>query len=209
MCYSAEISAATAGFVGVIAWHLWKRGRRQDRPIALILVVISLMQVLEFGLWTNLDCSTMIHKILSAFISPLVFVQPVLLNWIVASFDAGIFSPDTYTKAMLPTGFVFLASIVQAIQNYGACTRVGAGGHLEWATIPKPLPLGDFGKLSKVIYYAGMAFPIATLKNTAFGLTYTAISVISVFMLKEASTRSWPSVWCNFVNFLAVLALLL
>lgn len=209
MCYSAEISAATAGFVGVIAWHLWGRNRRQDRPIALILVVVSLMQVLEFGLWLNLDCSTTIHKVLSSLLSPLVFIQPVLLNWIVAAFDAGTLAPDTYLKAMLPTGFVFLASIVQAVQNYGACTRVGAGGHLEWATIPKPLPLGDFGKLSKIIYFAGMTLPIGTLKNRGFSLSYLAVAVVSVFSIWNASPRSWPSLWCNFVNFLAVLALLL
>jgi hypothetical protein len=57
MCYSAEVSIQTFLFVSIVCGFLWYRNKGSDRPISLILFVVVLMQLVEYGLWENLDCT--------------------------------------------------------------------------------------------------------------------------------------------------------
>ena len=201
MCYSAEVSIQTFLFVSIICGFLWYRNKGSDRPISLILIVVVLMQLVEYGLWENLDCGSM-NKLLASFIPILLFLQPLLINFIVWFFNAG-WGSGYLTLALLST--VFLPyKIYSAWADYGKCVKVGEGGNLEWVGVPDQTLAGY---IERCIYYAMLAYPIITLKNIPFALTFTGLSFISLIQFGSTNEKTWPTLWCHYVNFLSIFAL--
>lgn len=202
MCYSAEVSFGTFSFVMIIASFLWFRNSKTDRAISLILIVVVLMQLIEGILWLHPECDTT-NKIFSTTIPIILYIQPLLINAIVAFYAAG-WSSGYAIIALLFLGFLPF-QLFHIYQRYGKCVTT-SNGHLDWSPI-----IGDvdpIGVLPEFIYNAAMVFPFLTLKNKLFGLSYIASSIVSRFGIGGAYPQTWPSLWCHFVNGLAVLALL-
>jgi hypothetical protein len=203
MCYNATVSATTFLATAAVCLVLWWRNRAYDRPIALILFFISLMQAVEWGLWLNLECNT-VNKLLTAFIPILLYAQPLFLNAVVGYYNAG------WGAGYGLIAFVFFVALcikaVHVAMNYGLCVTVHPNGHLEWNPTTTTVPFSNFELYT---YMAAMIYPLITLKNTLFGLLYTALSALSYTALKSSpgNATTWPSVWCHFVNVLAVVAL--
>lgn len=204
MCYSPEVSAGTFTFVGLVAMFLWNRAAPLDRPIALILLVVAAMQLIEFGIWLNLDCGP-INKTLSAAIPLLLYAQPLLLNLIVWWYKASWAPTATaVTAAILLLAAPFQIWKVAATPR--TCVTVAASGnHLQWAGIPDEAPLGI---LSRMLYYVAMLIPLVTLKDSVFAALYLGFSTLSLWRIQETKGSTWPSVWCHFVNFLAAFAVI-
>lgn len=201
MCYSAEVSFGTFSFVAIIAIFLWSRNRKTDRAIALILLVVILMQLIEGVLWLHPECDT-INQHFSAIIPILLYLQPLLINAIVAFYAAG-WSSGYATIALLFLGFLPF-QLLQTYQRYGKCV-VKTGGQLDWTPlIGKVDPIGI---LPGFMYDVAMLFPFLTLKNPVFGISYAVLSIISRIGFEGNYTQTWPSLWCHFVNGLAILAL--
>ena len=202
MCYSAKVSLSTFIFVSILCIVLWYRNKSTDRPISLILFVVALMQLVEYGIWEHLECDT-INKVLSSFIPILLFLQPILINFIVWWFGAG------WASGYLPIAIAFSLFIPYKVysvwHNYGNCVKVGEGGHLEWVSFPDQ---STFGILERYIYYVALAYPIATLKNIPFAALFTGFSFLSLMQTGATNQKTWPTIWCHFVNFLSVFALL-
>ncbi len=200
MCYSAEVSIGTFGFVAAVTAWLWQRNKGLDRPIGLILLVVSFMQLLEFFLWLNLDCGW-INKLVSRLIHIYIALQPVALNAIVWFYYAG------WASGYLPVAILsaaFLPVILWRSQSIqGKCTKVGPSGSLVWPGIPNN---AVDGLAIRALYYPALAFPILTLKNTTFSALYGAFGIFSNFVYGAESKQSWPSLWCHFVNLLSVYA---
>ncbi len=201
MCYSSEVSISTFIFVSLLCMALWYRNKGTDRPISLILFVIVLMQLVEYGIWENLNCDS-INKFLSSSISILLILQPILINLIVWWFGAG------WATGYLPIALVFSLYLPYKIYNlwlnYGNCTQVGEGGHLEWVSVPDD---STFGIIERYMYYLALSYPIVTLKNIPFAILFMGFSFFSVTKIGLTYQKTWPSVWCHFVNFLSVFAL--
>jgi hypothetical protein len=159
------------------------------------------MQLVEYGIWKHLDCGP-VNKFLSSLISILLFLQLILINLIVWRFSAG------WASGYLPIAFAFSLylpyKIYSAWSSYGNCVKVGEGGHLEWVSVPDQ---STFGTIERYIYYVALAYPIATLKNVPFATLFTGFSFLSLIQTGLTNQKTWPSVWCHFVNFLSVFAL--
>lgn len=198
MCYNANVSIGTFLFVGVIGIYLWRRDRGLDRPLALMLGVVAIMQLLEWGLWLNLRCG-LVNKLITGLIPVYLALQPVALNYIVGAYDAGW---GAYYKEIA----AFVAATLVPFQAYRSwtagtrCTSTDADGHLVWNR-------GTPGPLSAALYYPAMIYPFLTLKNTTFSLLYLGFSAASHWRLKGGDkSGAWPSLWCHFVNTLAAFA---
>lgn len=202
MCYNATVSATTFLATAVVCLVLWWRNKSYDRPIALILFFVSLMQAVEWGLWLNLDCGT-VNKLLTAFIPLLLYAQPLFLNAIVGYYNAGWATGYMAIACILL--LALCAKAVQVAMNYGKCAVV-KDGHLQWDPNEANTP---FSLLEYRLYSLAMIYPLLTLKNTLFGILYTLFSFLSLTALTSTDTyvTTWPSVWCHFVNFLSVFAL--
>jgi hypothetical protein len=199
MCYNAPVSAGTFLFVAAISAYMWQRNRGLDRPLALVLTFIAFMQVLEWGLWLNLDCGP-INKIISAIIPIYLVLQPVILNWIVGAWGAG-WAGGYGMVALMAAALMLPERITRAVKHYGECSTVNQEGHLVWPGVP-------FDSFVPYIYYITLIYPIATLKNPMFAALYLLFAGVSHYMMGQTSSDAWPSIWCHFVNLLAVFAVL-
>jgi hypothetical protein len=201
MCYSAEVSFGTFAFVVIIATFLWFRNSKTDRTIGLILIIVVLMQLIEGVLWLHPECDT-INQHFSAMIPIILYLQPLLINAIVAFYVSGR-SSGYATIALLLLCFLPF-QLIQIYQRFGKCVTKN-NGQLDWT--PLIGQVDSIGILPGFIYDAAMLFPFLTLKNSVFGISYTALSIISRIGFEGNYTQTWPSLWCHFVNGLAVLAL--
>lgn len=202
MCYSAEVSAGTFLFVSAVTTYLWIRNKGIDRALAGILFFIGFMQAIEWGLWTNLDCNS-VNKGLAFSIPIYLALQPVVINLLVWFYKAGWASGYEWVGlfSLAYTGIV----IWKNRNDYGSCVTLDTNKNLIWPGVANQ----DFeDQLLRSVYYATMLYPLLTLKNSWFSATYTLFGAVSLWMFGETSSKSWPSLWCHFVNALAVLAII-
>jgi hypothetical protein len=204
MCYNAPVSFGTFFFALGICGILWIRNKGLDRPIGLILLVVALMQLVEGGLWLTPDC-TKTNQVLSFLIPLILFLQPLLINAIVAWFSAGW----GIGYGAIAIGFLcFLPFQLYRIgQQYGACVTQDANGHLDWSSVLGPTT-DPIGLLPTLLYDMAMIYPFVTLKNPLFGGLYIGLSLVSRIGFESLFSKTWPSLWCHFVNLLGVFALL-
>jgi hypothetical protein len=201
MCYSANVSIGTFLFVAAGAFYMWRRNRDIDRPLALMLVFIAFMQVLEWVLWLNLGCGS-INKLITAIIPVYLVLQPVVLNWIVGSWNAGWGKEWGYgLVAAAAAALMVPERIYSAVKNYGDCAHLNSSGHLVWPGVP-------FESFVPYIYYIALIYPILTLNNSAFAALYLLFASASHYMFGRSNKDAWPSMWCHFVNLLTVFAVL-
>jgi hypothetical protein len=153
------------------------------------------MQVIEGFLWIlPPDCGPL-RQLLSAAIPVLLYLQPLLINAIVAWFGAGTVGGYGLIALLLLLALPFQVYRV----GLEACVTADRQGHLDWS----PVVTSEWvGILPILLYDAAMVYPLLTLKNPVFGLLYTGAAVVSRLALQS------NSVWCHFVNGLAVFALL-
>lgn len=193
MCYNAQTSIGTFLFVGGISAFLWFRNRPIDRAIALILLVIVLMQLLEFVIWTHLG-PTPENTLATQLIPFFLYAQPLLIALILWTFKAGVYT-DSYKWityglcALLP---LFLWNMPTSI------TTVGPNGHLDWGIQYPPTFL--------FIYYSTLAYLFLTLKNSTMGITLFGGYFLSWMYYKKYYEREWASMWCHAVNGAALVA---
>lgn len=201
MCYSASSSFGTFFFVLIICCILWLRGSTVQKSLSIILAFVALMQVIEGLLWLNLECNNA-NKIITSFIPLLLFLQPIIIIGTLYYFKAGVLSPVIY-KLLLCISFILLPLYIVWIKdNVGKCTTVGENGHLVWPfTKVNPHPL------VAIFYFLTITIGIASLKTEWYGLLYMFIALLGLSKSMSTYGHSWGSIWCHFVNFLAIGAL--
>jgi hypothetical protein len=199
MCYDATTSIGTFLFVGGMSWVLWCRNRPSDRAIALILLVISFMQLVEFVIWTHLG-PTPENIVATQLIPLLLYAQPLLIAFIVWIFQAGVY-PESYKWITygLAAGLPFFIGNLSAVLENPPYTTIGPNGHLEWG-VCRSSPL-------LYIYYTLLAYLFLTLKNATMGIVLLGGYLLSWMYYKRYYDREWSSMWCHAVNGAAVVAL--
>lgn len=202
MCYSATSSFGTFLFVLCICIFLWIKGNKIQRAISIILFTISLMQLLEGFIWLNIKC-TRVNKILSVFIPIVLYLQPLITLGTVYSFNIGLLQPNIY-KYLLFLWILLLPFFVYWTKDIiGKCTKMGKNGHLEWSYQPDTLTIVRMNQ----IYVIMLGLGIVTINTKWYGIFYGFFSVISNYFTQKMYGRAWSSMWCHFVNILAIGAL--
>ena len=203
MCYSAQSSLTTFAFVFGVCIYLWKQGGNVKKTVAIILFFISLMQIVEFFIWLNIECSRA-NKLISLAIPVLLFLQPIIIISTILYFNSGRLS-DTVYKLLLVVWLLctplFIALMKPGINK---CTTIGRTGHLAW-----PYAQSFYYGLIQDLYNSMLIIGVGSLNTQYYGLFYVVSSIFSLKYIQEIYGHSWGSVWCNFVNFLAIVALLI
>jgi hypothetical protein len=201
MCYSPESSLITFIIVLCVCIYLWIKGGNVHKSIAVILFFISLMQILELFIWLNLECSNT-NKFISLFIPILLFLQPIIVITTILYFNSGRLSP-TFYKIILGIWFICSPLFINWMKKgFNKCTTVSANGNLEW-----PFANSSKDQLIQTIYNLALGLGIGTLNTKWYGIFYIVLSSLSYNHIREIYGHSWGSIWCNFVNFLALGAL--
>ena len=217
MCYSAEVSFGTVGIVALIAIYHMTKARV---ALALILLLFVFMQAVEGVLWLHPSCdpvnrmaSRMIPLVLAA--QPLVFAAILLFS----SYSGAALgtSPALY-KGILLLGLVGLPFYLQTVKT--SCIREGADGHLEWNIQPfgelsasgersasgELLPLTT-NTLFTLYYYGAILLCTVTMRDPFLAASFSAMFIVSFWLIRDRYPRSWGSVWCHAINAIAILSL--
>lgn len=204
MCYSAEVSIGTFGFVSLICLFLWQRGRPIDKALTWILLIIASMQLIEFGLWKNLECGWQ-NKVLSAAIPVLLWLQPLVIFLSIWYYKVGWLGFYGWLAVVYIIALPFIPREYFIKHTLGQCTTVGDCGHLNW---PATREEADPYNL-QLFYNIAIITGLSTLKSTTFSAFYIISAYLSYIYTKMYYRDSWSSVWCHFVNALAVGAVVL
>jgi len=213
MCYSPEVSIGTFGFVTALCIYAWIRNRGIDRTAALLFFVVVLMQLVEYFLWINQEC-TPTNKVISSLVPILLYLQPLLFALISWKGNAGIgvYTPYIFygwLLAFLPTLFY-----MNSIGLFNNCILKGQNGHLKWNLksfidiFTQQSALGA-SLIFPILYYISILYTFGTLKDTRLALVFLGISFITFLTSIRFFKETWGSVWCHSVNGAAVFALLL
>lgn len=198
MCYSVSSSFGTFFFVFFICCVLWIRGSKLQKSLSIILGFIAFMQVIEGFLWLNTEC-TDINKFITSFIPVVLFLQPIVIIGTLYSFGTGFLSPVFY-KILLAISLLSLPLYIDWFKGgIGKCTVVGQNGHLVW-----PFTNTDPISLAHIVYNTILAIGFSTLDTEWYGIFYLIIAVLGYFKSRITYGHSWGSIWCHFVNLLAI-----
>lgn len=201
MCYSASSSFGTFFFVFLICCILWIRGSKLQKSLAIMLGFISLMQIIEGLLWLNIECDN-INIFITSFIPILLFIQPIVIIGTLYSFGTGLLSPFVY-KILLGIALLLLPLYIDWFKDgIGKCTVIGKNGHLVW-----PFTNTNSYSLAHIIYNILLMIGFATLNTEWYGIFYLIMGIIGYFKSRITYGHSWGSIWCHFVNILAIGAL--
>ena len=201
MCYSATSSFGTFFFVFLISCVLWIRGSKIQKGLSIILLFISFMQVLEGLLWLNIQCNS-INIFITSFIPILLFVQPIVVIFTIYSFGIGLLPPLLY-KIILGIWLFSIPLFLDWMKDgVGKCTTIGQNGHLVW-----PYTNTSEHFFEQILYNMIMATGFATLNNEWYGLFYLVMATLGYYKSRITYGHSWGSIWCHYVNILAVGAL--
>lgn len=201
MCYSASSSFGTFFFVFFISCILWIRGSKVQKSLAIILIIIASMQIIEGLLWLNIECNK-VNKFITLFIPILLFLQPIVIIGAVYAFDAGRL-PPSYYKILLGISVLSLPIYIDLFKDgLGKCTVIGENRHLVWPfTNITPI------SLAHILYNITIGIGFTTLNTEWYGIFYVIMALIGYFKSRITYGHSWSSVWCHFVNLLAIGAL--
>lgn len=201
MCYSASSSFGTFFFVLFLCCILWIRGSNLQKSLSIMLLFIALMQVIEGFLWLNLDC-TNVNIFITSFIPILLFLQPVVIIGTLYYFGTGLLSPFVY-KLLLGIALLSLPLYIDWFKDgIGKCTVIGKNGHLVWPfTNTNPSPLAH------IVYNILLSIGFATLNTEWYGLFYLIMAILGYYKSRITYGHSWGSIWCHYVNLLAIGAL--
>lgn len=162
---------------------------------------IALMQVIEGLLWLNIECNS-VNIFITSFIPILLFIQPIVIIGTVYSFGTGFLSPLFY-KILLGISLVSLPLYVDWFKNgIGKCTVIGKNGHLVWPFI-NTSPIHS----ANILYNILLTIGFATLNTEWYGIFYVIMAIIGYNKSRITYGHSWGSIWCHFVNILAIGAL--
>lgn len=201
MCYSASSSFGTFFFVFFICCILWIRGSNLQKSLAIMLGFIALMQVIEGLLWLNIECDN-INIFITSFIPILLFIQPIVIIGTLYSFGTGLLSPFIY-KILLGIAFLSLPLYIDWFKDgIGKCTVIGKNGHLVW-----PFTNTNPDSLAHILYNILLAIGFGTLNTEWYGIFYLVMAVLGNIKSRITYGHSWGSIWCHYVNLLAIGAL--
>jgi hypothetical protein len=112
MCWSAEVSLASFG-IGIIGClFLFLIGSTTEKILALYLAFVSLMQLVEYGLWTNQTCNDE-HKQVSILGMILNLIQPIVFGTLIL-----VMNPSAPTLKILAICILYGISILPSIFTY-------------------------------------------------------------------------------------------
>lgn len=197
MCWSAEVSAISL-FIGLsTSALLFSIGNPSEQILAAYLAFVSLMQGVEYILWTNQTCNER-HKQAAIAGMSLNLAQPLVLAGIIMWLN-----PKANRNLLIAFAGLYIIAILPSIQLYLnqqelQCTHPqDQDPHLvwRWTTLPNEILYhGAYLLTLCAIAYIG-------LPNSFYGGLFTVGLIGSYTASRILYDRSvFGSMWCWFVN---------
>jgi hypothetical protein len=202
MCFNAPVSFGTFAIGVFFSWLLVLKGTPDFQILGYFLGFVSLMQMIEFGLWMHPVCDGW-NRALSYGGMILNHAQPIVLAGLVLAF-----SKQRYSKALLLTAAAaytiwmiqYSLQFGQAATPEGICTgREPGNPHLiwRWNLLPRAGAFyAAFLTLLILFFLVGLSNPLNYWIAAATGALFTISKVL--YGKKQAT----GALWCFFSAFL-------
>lgn len=196
MCWSAEVSLASFGIGALGCAALFLIGTVTEKILALYLLFVSLMQLVEYGLWSNQTCNEE-HKQVSVLGMTLNLVQPLVLSGLIIAMN-----PRAPMGAILTICGLYIVSILPSINTYLSskelqCTVPSTSDpHLVWNWTILPNEWFYHG----AYLLALTLIPVLGLPKKTTGIVFGLGTVGSYALSRMIYTRQvFGSMWCWYV----------
>ena len=203
MCFNAPVSFGAFAIGAFFSWLLVLRATPNYKILGYFLGFVSLMQLIEYGLWMYPVCDGW-NRLLSYTGMVLNHAQPIVLAGLVFAF-----SRERYSKALLLAATAaytiwmiqYSLQFGQAATQEGTCTRREPGNpHLiwRWNLLPSAgyFYAGGFLLCMILCFLIGITSPTNYLAASTTAITYT----ISYFIYDKKNAHG--ALWCFFTAFL-------
>ena len=187
MCFSAKASlgAFLIGLVGSLLLIASRNGGRTNISFGIFFIFISLIQLMDFAIWSDLDNKIGINRI-ATMIGPLLNVgQPTIMYLIkIAVFQH--YRLDFIT--LLNSGYaLYLAKVYSLFIEGGDLTTKVEQGHLKWPWLKYANP---------VAYLVMFVINALYLTEFRFSLLVTIITGFFLAMSKSYFAYHVGEIWC-------------
>ena len=193
MCYSKDLSLLSLTFGITSSLTLIFFGNKQssstNKAIGYFYLFVSLMQLVEYFIWSDIDCTNGLNKF-GSFIGPILnHLQPVILLVLANIFieSSNIMGSDI----IIPANILYLLYTIYKYYQYiqdssNLCVKTNSCGHLNWT----------WKKDYNYIFYFAISFLniINFYTNTnliiSFMLSYLLL-IISILKFNENIGEFW------------------
>jgi hypothetical protein len=181
MCWNAEVSLNTFIF-GLVSAAIVLLINKNDIKFVLILLSATLIQLIEYFAWRNINNKEAI-KIISLCGMGVILLQLLLINLLNLHGNERII---VLTIILILSLFAFY----HVITNNKLKMEKGGNGHLMWHWTDVPLPL--LIMILSFYLYAG-------IRNRKITLIFTFIT-LSISLYTYYKYKTWGSMWCYISN---------
>lgn len=210
MCWNAHVSLATFIISSLMCLYLWFRNLHNDRVLSIWIFWISIMQLLEFFMWRNMNDNSVFSKL--ALIN--IFLQPFMLATALLYYSKNVYNLTekvvlgsvigiSFIKAVSAT---FYAFITQKNKNW--LSVKGPHCHLVWWFMKNSNQLPYLTRVND-LFMVPLSLATLLIKPFSQGLIYFLLgffshSYVSIFYPQERG-----SLWCWIAIFMGVIAIML
>ena len=190
MCWNAEVSLNTFIF-GVISMIIVIIFNKISYKIILFTLTLSLIQLLEYYSWKNIDNIDIIYN-LSIIGYLIISIQLIILNY-------GFLNNKDKLVALIILIILLIYIFIYNYQNNKFNMEIGENKHLIWNWIDIPIPI----LIIIMVFYIYPAF------------TYNYISFVTMLIILLPSLyyyykyKTWGTMWCYYSNIIWIILIIL
>lgn len=214
MCYNKESSLKIFLITLFASIFLFIRNYENDRLLAVIFIIVSLMQLAEYFMWTDQQCG-LINNNATKFALIVLLIQPLFFL-----LSVYLYGNITISKKII-LYLLFVVLLLSSVITYYTitynknilCSKPRyVNGHLNWDIdkILKTVP-SIITTLFFILYFLSPLI-LLFLKSKIEGLIYIllySITLLFSIYLNKGYGGSWKSFWCYTVNYIPLLAILI
>ena len=190
MCFNTTSSLTAWLFANTIAVYLFLRNQNYDRWNAIFIFTFTLIQLLEAGIWRNLD--NYWNSYLTATILIAILVQPLVQSYLGYKYTGAY--PLLILTILL--SIILVISILRIIFSNIShfITYVGKNGHLVWTDSTNPIFIGN--NIILIIYLIGLLVPLLFMEQyKGWPLLIVAI-ITALWSWYNSKNNEFSSLWC-------------
>ena len=190
MCWNAEVSLNTFIF-GMISMIIVIIFNKISYKIILFTLTLSLIQLLEYYTWKNIDNIDIIYN-LSIIGYLIISIQLIILNY-------GFLNNKDKLVALIILIILLIYIFIYNYQNNKFNMEIGENKHLIWNWIDIPIPI----LIIIMVFYIYPAF------------TYNYISFVTMLIILLPSLyyyykyKTWGTMWCYYSNIIWIILILI
>ncbi len=203
MCYSAESSLISFIVGATGSLYLINSENNTNKHIGLFLLVVTMVQLLEFLMWIDQDCG-ILNDIASRSILLILSAQVYIIFLGAYLYDTFIIDKKILKILLIPLTIAFLynGSYSYFSNKKNWCSKPNEDKSLQWANSKSHM-------IWSYVYYTAFIISPLLLKEIWKGLLILILGVISYIFTRYKNGYSSNSRWCYYSAFTPIVFIIL